>query len=508
MPACGDDDGGERPLDGSPDGWVCTPATETCNGVDDDCNGRVDEEEPGTDLCLAEGDVTAAACLRGACTIETCAPGLSDCNGSFADGCETPTTGNPLHCGSCEEVCGRREVCLDRVCRQASVAQLGGGATERVHGLAVSGDINYVAGSVADGTSAIGASMLVGPGIFAAGLDFNADAPVFWTGYGATTGTASATGLAVTNESQVYVVGWYTTQLRIHSTTLASPDADRRHAFIAQFTWDGVLEQLERPSCSTSAIETRCSLEDVDSTGTSVVAVGEYEDTGGPGTHELAIEWGASGEIDRISLFEPSLPSSWTPDLVSIDPATGNIFVAGRSAAGTGVRLVRTSMAITGAHSGGAVATGIELRNSTEHFAAPAETFDLYVTSTRPSWLVDVENGSIADVAADQEGCVYVVGNTASSARAVTIRDRIVPGDGRGFIAVFDSMGALRWVAGIASAGAVEASKIAVNNPGTAIVIAGVIREAATIAGQTLMPAGTNEDVFVLRMDAARSFCH
>jgi hypothetical protein len=72
--------------------------TELCNGVDDNCDGRIDE---GFDLkndpanCGACGKVCsgpnslAVACQNGVCSsVTACQPGYKDVNGNVADGCE------------------------------------------------------------------------------------------------------------------------------------------------------------------------------------------------------------------------------------------------------------------------------------------------------------------------------------------------------------------------------------------------------------------------------------
>ena len=87
-------------------GWTCLPAiaTETCNGLDDDCNGGTDEpflvqgqyvsaEHCGNcgQPCAAAGPHLSAACLPGTtaptCSL-TCAPPWVDMDDNLADGCE------------------------------------------------------------------------------------------------------------------------------------------------------------------------------------------------------------------------------------------------------------------------------------------------------------------------------------------------------------------------------------------------------------------------------------
>ncbi len=59
-------------------------ALETCNGADDNCNGKTDE---GTDYqCPLESAV--GICKLGHCSVLSCFPGHDDCNHKAQDGCE------------------------------------------------------------------------------------------------------------------------------------------------------------------------------------------------------------------------------------------------------------------------------------------------------------------------------------------------------------------------------------------------------------------------------------
>lgn len=80
-------------------GTACVPISETCNGIDDDCDGEVDESDPGSgEPCStgAEGvcDEGATGCVEGelACvplvgpSPELCNGMDDDCNGAIDDG--------------------------------------------------------------------------------------------------------------------------------------------------------------------------------------------------------------------------------------------------------------------------------------------------------------------------------------------------------------------------------------------------------------------------------------
>ena len=123
----------------------CQIKAEVCNLADDDCDGRIDEEEDvrvqvfsdpnhcGACGAACEGPNAAYACQVGACVIASCTPGFLDYNGDPSDGCEADcviTAGgrevcdeedndcdgvidedfdlsnDPLNCGRCGGVCG------------------------------------------------------------------------------------------------------------------------------------------------------------------------------------------------------------------------------------------------------------------------------------------------------------------------------------------------------------------------------------------------------------------
>lgn len=77
----------QRCLGGSPS--TCTPgspAIETCNGLDDNCDGAPDDGA-AADLCSAAPFASTYACTAGTCSY-TCVSGRFDLNGIYGDGCE------------------------------------------------------------------------------------------------------------------------------------------------------------------------------------------------------------------------------------------------------------------------------------------------------------------------------------------------------------------------------------------------------------------------------------
>jgi hypothetical protein len=98
--------------------YRCTPnpdseGVEICNGLDDDCDGAVDN---GFDLrrdasnCGRCGNVCSlpgavSICTEGTCGVASCEEFLSDCNGLAEDGCEVDTRSSMQHCGTCGRPC-------------------------------------------------------------------------------------------------------------------------------------------------------------------------------------------------------------------------------------------------------------------------------------------------------------------------------------------------------------------------------------------------------------------
>ena len=72
---------------------------EQCNGLDDDCNGAVDDGFFGPVSCLVPN--AQADCVAGACEISSCIAGFADCDGDPLTGCEHDVD---LVSGDCSEV--------------------------------------------------------------------------------------------------------------------------------------------------------------------------------------------------------------------------------------------------------------------------------------------------------------------------------------------------------------------------------------------------------------------
>jgi len=105
--------GSPPPRDGGvEDAGLCEPVAESCNGLDDDCDGDVDEDFELTtdpshcgacDVSCSDRPHSAGSCAAGVCTL-TCDTGWDDCDGMVATGCEADLA-SPRSCGSCATAC-------------------------------------------------------------------------------------------------------------------------------------------------------------------------------------------------------------------------------------------------------------------------------------------------------------------------------------------------------------------------------------------------------------------
>lgn len=87
----GPEDGGGR--DGGDSGAPCVPGAEICNGLDDDCDGVSDDDDPDTQA-YCEGQVVNAVTFCGevtgswVCVPLECREGFTNCDGNHGNGCE------------------------------------------------------------------------------------------------------------------------------------------------------------------------------------------------------------------------------------------------------------------------------------------------------------------------------------------------------------------------------------------------------------------------------------
>ncbi|MDX2013190.1 MAG: hypothetical protein SFW67_23545 [Myxococcaceae bacterium] len=110
--------------------FVCTPGdagVEVCNGLDDDCDGTPDNgislqtDVTNCGRCGTVCMVTNATprCVAGQCDIGQCTMPFDDCNGRLTDGCEVNTSNDVNHCGMCGRRCtaaGATGTCTNGQC--------------------------------------------------------------------------------------------------------------------------------------------------------------------------------------------------------------------------------------------------------------------------------------------------------------------------------------------------------------------------------------------------------
>ncbi len=89
-------------------------SVETCNGLDDDCDGMTDEAPLAAASCPSRGNAVTE-CTGGRCGF-ACSRGYGDCDGDRSNGCETETLSNSANCGLCGRSCAGAGTCLSGMC--------------------------------------------------------------------------------------------------------------------------------------------------------------------------------------------------------------------------------------------------------------------------------------------------------------------------------------------------------------------------------------------------------
>ena len=96
---------------------------ETCNALDDDCDGEVDEVDMDAPCEL---DHAQSACIEGRCLIVQCEDDYRDCDDTPDTGCEAAQD-DVNNCGTCGRVCALANAipaCVDGVCMAAGCQAL------------------------------------------------------------------------------------------------------------------------------------------------------------------------------------------------------------------------------------------------------------------------------------------------------------------------------------------------------------------------------------------------
>jgi hypothetical protein len=80
-------------------------AIELCDSIDNNCNGKVDDN---VSVLVTRG---VGICIDGAIAIESCSKGFADCDSLPANGCEIDIMNDNDNCGSCGNACASSEIC-------------------------------------------------------------------------------------------------------------------------------------------------------------------------------------------------------------------------------------------------------------------------------------------------------------------------------------------------------------------------------------------------------------
>ena len=101
-----DNDGVKASLDCNDHNPAIHPgAIELCDGVDNNCNGKIDEN---ASVNITNG---AGTCEMGKVKVQSCKKHFADCDNNPANGCETNLYNDNENCGACNHACATSEIC-------------------------------------------------------------------------------------------------------------------------------------------------------------------------------------------------------------------------------------------------------------------------------------------------------------------------------------------------------------------------------------------------------------
>ena len=87
------------------DASIMPGADELCDGIDNNCNGKIDE---ALKVKIPNG---IGLCNNSVVSVDSCSKGFSDCDKDPANGCETDIFNDPENCGACGNECSDLEIC-------------------------------------------------------------------------------------------------------------------------------------------------------------------------------------------------------------------------------------------------------------------------------------------------------------------------------------------------------------------------------------------------------------
>ena len=100
--------------------YVSPAAAERCDSVDQDCDGRVDEQQ-----AIAECASTDRVCVGGLCVATACPVGQALCDVAGGTAC-IDTAVDASHCSGCNLACPNGQLCRDSACVGWDEIELGG----------------------------------------------------------------------------------------------------------------------------------------------------------------------------------------------------------------------------------------------------------------------------------------------------------------------------------------------------------------------------------------------
>jgi hypothetical protein len=97
----------------------CFPGLADCDGNPaNGCESTLASDRANCGVCgkICGSQNAVATCAAGTCTL-SCSPGYGDCDGQSGNGCEHDLSSDNNNCGACGNVCQGATTCINNVCR-------------------------------------------------------------------------------------------------------------------------------------------------------------------------------------------------------------------------------------------------------------------------------------------------------------------------------------------------------------------------------------------------------